>query len=86
MLESLLNKVEGVQILKTPILKISMNDCWVPNMSLKAQNLDQGATEMFISEFENKESLCNVMSKIYKGRDAKKSKFQKIAWIIWDKW
>ena len=55
-------------------------------MSLKAQNLDQGATEMFISEFENKESLCNVMSKIYKGRDAKKSKFQKIAWIIWDEW
>ena len=31
---------------------------------------------MFISEFENKESLCNVMSEIYKNGDAKKSKFQ----------
>ena len=27
---------------------------------------------MFISEFESKESLCNVMSEIYKKRDAKK--------------
>ena len=27
---------------------------------------------MFVSEFENKESLCNVMSEIYKNRDAKK--------------
>ena len=27
---------------------------------------------MFISEFENKESLCNVMSEIYKNGDAKK--------------
>ena len=41
---------------------------------------------MFISEFENKESLCNAMSEIYENRDAKKSKFQKIAWIIWDEW
>ena len=41
---------------------------------------------MFISEFENKASLCNVMSEIYENRDAKKRKFQKIAWIIWDEW
>ena len=41
---------------------------------------------MFISGFENKESLCNVMYKIYKDRDAKKIKFQKIAWIIWYEW
>ena len=41
---------------------------------------------MFFSEFKNKESLCNVMSEKNKNRDAKKSKFQKIAWIIWDEW
>ena len=35
-------------------------------MSLKTLKLDQGATKMFISEFEKKESLCNVMSEIYK--------------------
>ena len=29
---------------------------------------------MFISEFESKESLCNVMPEIYKKRDAKKKK------------
>ena len=33
---------------------------------------------MFISEFENTENLCNVMSEIHKNGDAKKSKFQKI--------
>ena len=27
---------------------------------------------MFISQFENKESLCNVISEIYKNCDAKK--------------
>ena len=43
------------------------------------------ATEMFISEFKKKEkSLYNVMSEIYKNSDAKKSKVQKIGWIIWD--
>ena len=47
--------------------------------------LDQGATEMFTPEFGNKESLFNVMSEIYKKGDAKKSKSQKVAWIIWDK-
>ena len=31
---------------------------------------------MFISEFESKESLCFVMSEIYKKRDAKKSNFK----------
>ena len=41
---------------------------------------------MFISEFEKKESLCNVMSETYKNGDARKSKFQEIAWIIWDEW
>ena len=40
---------------------------------------------MFISELGNKESLCNVVSEIYKNGDAK-SKLQKIAWIIWDEW
>ena len=39
---------------------------------------------MFISEFENKESIYNVMFKIYNDREAKNSKFQKTAWIIWD--
>ena len=42
-------------------------------MSLKSYKLDQGATEMFISE-----SLCNAMSEIHKNGDARKSKFQKI--------
>ena len=42
---------------------------------------------MFISEFENKESLSSAMSEIYKSGYAKKrSKFQEIAWIIWDEW
>ena len=35
-------------------------------MTLKTKKLDQGTTEMFISEFEKKESLWNVMSKIFK--------------------
>ena len=47
-------------------------------MSLKSYKLDQGGTEMFISEFENAENLCNVISEIHKNGDAKKSKFQKI--------
>ena len=42
-------------------------------MCLKSYKLDQGATEMFISE-----SLCNAMSEIHKNGDARKSKFQKI--------
>ena len=48
-------------------------------MSLKTKKLDQGATEMFISEFDKEENLWKVMSEIYKKRDAKKSKFQKIS-------
>ena len=48
-------------------------------MSLKGYKLDQGATEMFISELENTEGLCNAMSEIHKNGDAKKSKFQKIS-------
>ena len=68
----------------------------VHNMPLKAQKLNQGATEMFISKFENKESLCNAVSEIYKNGDTKKSKFQlsvlttftrcifKIQWSIYD--
>ena len=32
---SLLNKVEGLQMLRTPILKTSANGCLVHNMSLK---------------------------------------------------
>ena len=46
-------------------------------MSLKSYKLDQGGTEMFISE-----SPCNAMSEIHKNGDAKKSKFQKILRII----
>ena len=72
MLESLFNKVEGLQFLRTPISKTSAKDWLVHNMSLKTWKLDQGATDLFILEFENKESICNVMSEIYKNRDAKK--------------
>ena len=35
-MESLFNKVEGLQILRTPILKTFANDCLVHNMYLKA--------------------------------------------------
>ena len=31
---------------------------------------------MFISEFQDKESLCNVMSEIYKNGNAKKASFK----------
>ena len=41
-------------------------------MSLKSKNFDQGTTEMFLLEFEKEESFWNVMSEIYKNRDAKK--------------
>ena len=74
-MECLFDKVAGIQVLKSPILKKSANGCLVYNMSLKTLNLDQGATEMFISEFENKESLCNViMSGIYKKREVSKDR------------
>ena len=33
---------------------------------------------MFISKFENKESLCNVMYEIYKNGDAKKASFKRL--------
>ena len=72
MLESLFDKVEGRQVLITPILKTFANGCLVHNMSLKTQNLDQGTTEIFISEFKNVKSLCSPMSEIYKDPDAKK--------------
>ena len=48
-------------------------------MSLKAYKLDQSATEIFISELNNKESFCNVMPEIYKKPQCEKYKFQKIA-------
>ena len=48
-------------------------------MSLKAYKLDQGATEMFISELEKTGSLCNTMSEIHKNGAAKKRKLQKIS-------
>ena len=48
------------------------------SMSLKAQKLDQVATEMFISEFENKKSLCNVISEIYKNGETKKASFKRL--------
>ena len=82
MLESLFNKV-NLQAFRSEehlFRKASAkNDCFVRNMSLKVLKLDQGATEMFVSEFEKEESLWNVMSEIYKNRDVKKTKFQKIA-------
>ena len=58
MLASLFDEVADFQVLRTPILKKSANGCLVHNISLKTLKLDQGATEMFISEFEIKESLC----------------------------
>ena len=72
MLECLFDKVAGLQVLRSPILKKSANGCLVYNMSLKTLKLDQGATEMFFSEFDNKETLCNVMSEIYKKREVSK--------------
>ena len=51
-------------------------------MSLKAYKLDQDATVMFISEFENTESLCNAMSEIHKKGDAKKKLIPKDFRII----
>ena len=60
MLESLFNKVK-LQAFRSSehlFLKTSAkNGCLVRNMSLKTQKLDQGATEMFISEFEKEKSL-----------------------------
>ena len=42
---------------------------------------------MFILACEKEESLWNLMSEMSKNRDdAKKSKFQKIAWIICNGW
>ena len=46
-------------------------------MSLKSKKLDQGATEIFISELEKEESLWDVMSEIYKNRDVKKASFKR---------
>ena len=43
-------------------------------MSLKVKKFNQGATEMFISEFEIE--FWNVMSKIYKNSIAKKANFK----------
>ena len=41
-------------------------------MTLKTKKVDQGTTEMFISEFENGESFWNEMSEIFKNCNAKK--------------
>ena len=51
MLESLFNKVAGLQVLRAPNNKTS------PNGYFKNLKLDQGAIEMFISEFATNESL-----------------------------
>ena len=40
------------------------------NVTLKTKKLDQGTTEIFISEFEKEGSLWNVISEIFKNRDA----------------
>ena len=50
-LESLFNKVAGLQVLRAPNYKTS------PNGYFKNLKLNQGATEMFISEFAIKENL-----------------------------
>ena len=50
----------------------------VHNIPLKAIKLNQGTTEMFISKLENKDTLCNVMSEIYKNGDAKKASFKRL--------
>ena len=39
-------------------------------MTLKTKNFHQGTTEMFISEFEKEGSPWNVISEIFKNRDA----------------
>ena len=56
-------------------------------MSSKAYKIDQGATEMFISEFEYEESLRNVISEICKNGDAKKKQVLKdclnyMRWVV----
>ena len=33
---------------------------------------------MFISEFENKESPCNVMSELYKNSDSQRANFKRL--------
>ena len=76
MLESLFKKDESLQNLRS-ISKTSANGCLVHNMSSKAYKIDQGATEMFISEFEYEESLRNVISEICKNGDAKKKQVLK---------
>ena len=81
MLESLYNKVklQAFGSSEHLFLKTSAkNGCLVRNMSLKTQKLDQGATDMFISEFEKEKSLWNVMSAIYKNRDAKTTSFKRL--------
>ena len=80
MFESLFDKVAGFQVLRTPILKKSAKGCLVYNISLKTLKLNQGATEMFISEFEIKESLRNVMSEIYKKREVSKDYLSEPDW------
>ena len=54
------------------------NGCLVRNTSLKTGKFHQGATEMFISQFEKQESLWNVKSEIYKNRNGKKTTFQRL--------
>ena len=67
---------------KKPILKKSVNGCLVHIMSLKTLKFDQDVTEMFISEFKNKESLCNVMSKIYKKHKVSKNCLNYLRWVV----
>ena len=62
-------------------MKKFANGCIVYNMSLKTLRLDQGAIEMFISEFENKGSLCKVMSQIYNKREVSKDCLNYLRWF-----
>ena len=72
-------KFTGTHLCQSLFFNKVAGQAWlVHNMSLKAIKLDQGATEMFISEFENKESFINVMSEIYKNDDAKKASFKRL--------
>ena len=38
----------------------------------------QGATEMFMPEFEKEENLWNVISEMSKNRDAKRASFKRL--------
>ena len=52
-------------------------------VSLKIKKLSQGKTEIFTSEYKKEESLCHVMSQIYKNSNAKKTSFKRLSNLKW---